>query len=204
MKHLKTFSEKTNEGIKDFAVGAMMALSPLAVKSQDSKWIDRASSANLHFWEKCKLAASPDKSGSVAYGAEKSYKDNWARMSDVNSYDKDRRKMFKETCPDGIDLKDWAVLNQEAARVSAVFSNTDYDKFVDSTGVLKQDLSKLPEEEQRSMMYGMSYLEPYFVYYKPIFPNTRKVTAKQLLDYWQSKPGGLETFKEMLNTGYRG
>jgi hypothetical protein len=203
MKHLRTFIQKTNEGWKDKVIAGAMMLAPLAVKSQDSKWVNRAANANLHFWEKCKLAASPDKSGSASYSPEKSYKNNYERMADVSSYDKDTRKKLKETCPDGIDMKDWAALNQEAARVSAVFSNTDYDKFVDSTGSLIQDLSHLDEKEQQSMMYGISYLEPYFVYYRAIFPKAKRITATQLLDYWQ-KAGGLEKFKEMLNTGYRG
>lgn len=223
MKYLKNFqgyNETTNEGLKNFVVGAMMAISPLVGKSQDSKWIERASSANLHFWEKCKLASSAGKSGSVSYGSVEKYKNNWERMSDINSYDKDSKKMFKETRPEDIDIEDWTALNQEAARVSAVFSNPGYDKWVTKEGRLKYindegeltpEFYELPEEEQQSIKTGIQNLEPYFVYYKPIFPDTKRVTAQQLLDYWKSKeqfkPDSenieLSVFRNNLITNYR-
>ena len=61
MRHLIHYNkfEKTNEGWKELAIGTALALSPLASKSQE--WVQRAANANLHFWEKCRLAAKPDR-----------------------------------------------------------------------------------------------------------------------------------------------
>lgn len=205
MRHIKTYGgfELTNEGIKEWALATLVALAPMSGKSQDSKWINRAANANLHFWEKCRLSQSAG--GGYSYGGggrSATYKNDWKRISDFQSYDKDYRREMRDTKPEGVDLDMWAALTHEAGRVSAVFSNTDYDKFVDDKGLIVQDLSKMSEEEQKSIMYGISYLEPYFAYYRPIFPKARRVTPRQLLEYYRSLPGGLDTFKSNLEHGY--
>lgn len=109
---------------------------------------------------------------------------------------------MRDSKPDGVDLDMWAALTQEAARVSAVFSNTDYDKFVDDKGVIVQDMGGMSEDEQRSIVYGISYMEPYFVYYRPVFPKARRVTPQQLMEYYNTLPGGLEAFRANLERGY--
>jgi hypothetical protein len=201
MRYLSGFdSYAVNEGLKEWAIGTLMALSAMSAKSQD--WVNRAANANLHFWEKCKLAQSAGGGYSAGGGRVAQYKNDWKRMSDFSSYDKDQRSGMKKSCPEGVDLDTWAALNQEAARVSAVFSNTDYDKYVDDKGLIIQDMSKMTEEEQRSMSYGISYLEPYFVYYRPKFPKHRKVTPQELLEFYRSLEGGLDVFKSNLEKGY--
>lgn len=202
MIHLQTFEQKFNEAWKDWAIGAL-ALSPFTAKSQE--WVQRAANANLHFWEKCRLAAKPDRSAYISGGArEKTYKNEWDRISDLKDLDKDERKHLKETCPNDVDLRDWMALTHESRRVSAIFGEEYYDKFVDDKGILI-DPSKIEDESVRqSMEYGIKYLDPWFVYYRPIFPKARKVTVVQLLDWWQKQPGGLTTFREMLNSGYKG
>ncbi len=205
MRHIQTYDgfERTDEGLRELALGAAMSLSALAGKSQDSKWINRAANANLHFWEKCHLAQSAGGGYSSGGGGRAvEYKNSWKSMSDVSSYDKDTRREMRDSKPDGVDMEMWAALTQEARRVSAVFSNQNYDKFVDDKGLIIQDMSGMSEDDQRSMAYGISYLEPYFVYYRPVFPAARRVTAKQLLDYYESQPGGLGKFRANLEKGY--
>lgn len=205
MKHINSFNkfQQSNEGLKDFAIGAAMALSPLAVKSQDSKWINRSANANLHFWEKCKLAIKPDKSGSTGGFSGKSYKNTYTRLSDVSALDKDEKKKYKSTLPEGIEFEQWVALNNEAMRISAVLSDTRYDKFTDEKGILVDPSEIKDEVERQSMEHGIPYLEPYFVYYKPVFPKSRKITANDLLEYYKGLPGGLESFKNLVNSGYR-
>lgn len=204
MKHLINFNrfEKTNEGIREIALGAALALSPLATKSQD--WVQRAANANLHFWEKCRLAAKPDRPGSVgAYTREKSYKNEYDRISDLKDMSKDDKRDLKETCPEGVELKDWAALTHESKRVSSVLGEVYYDKFVDDKGILKDPSVIQDEAERQAMEYGIKYLEPWFVYYKPIYPKARRVTPTELLAYYKSMPGGLESFRNLLNSGYK-
>lgn len=204
MRHLIDYNkfEKTNEGWKEFAIGAALALSPMTTKSQE--WVQRAANANLHFWEKCRLAAKPDRPAYMSGGArEKSYKNEYDRISDMKDMDKDEKKSLKANCPDGVELKDWAALTHESKRVSAILGEVYYDKFVDDKGILIDPETIKDEAEKQSMEYGIKYLDPWFVYYKPIFPKARKVTAQDLLKYYQSLPGGLEAFRNLLNSGYK-
>ena len=201
MKHLKTFNQQTNEGFKELAIGAMMAMTPLVTKSQE--WVQRAANANLYRWEKCRLSTSPSRSGSVGQYKVKSYKNEYDRISSSKGLYKSELKELENSCPEDVDIDDWIALNHESKRVSAYLGDTNYDKFVDENGQLI-DTDKIKDDKEREIMVdAIKLLDPWFVYYKKIFPKSRRVTALDLLNYYKGLEGGLGYFKKLLNSGYK-
>lgn len=160
-------------------------------------WVQRAANANLNFWEKCGLASDANNGGGGggpwSGGGYKSakYKNPYEELSDIDAYDKDERKSFKSTLPQGVDIKDWVAFNRDASRMNSLLSNPDYDKYVDSTGTLK------PEYQTSATQF-----DPYFLYYKPAFMGKKSVTANDIMNYHMNQPHGISGFKELANRRY--
>jgi hypothetical protein len=163
--------------------------------AQSGDWIQRAANANLNFWEKCRLASSADNGGGGksggGSGAVSKYKNPYEEISDISTYEKDERKAFKNTLPAGVELSDWVAMNRDASRMNALLRNPDYDKYTDSTGTLKSEFQS-----------SATRFDPYYLYYKPAFAGKKEITPQDVLKYQQSQPGGLPSYKELVNRRY--
>jgi hypothetical protein len=158
-------------------------------------WVQRAANANLNFWEKCRLASSADNGGIRGGGGggvtSPKYKNPYEEISDIKGYDKDQRKAFQKSLPEGIDIADWVAVNRDTNRMNALLRNPDYDKYTDSTGTL------VPEYQNSARQF-----DPYYLYYKPAFVGKKQITPEDVLKYHQSQPGGLAGYKELVNRRY--
>ena len=162
-------------------------------------WVQRAANANLNFWEKCRLATSANNgSGSFVQPGDapkqKMYASPYEELADLKGgfFDKEQMKNIKRTLPQGVSMDDWVGFNREAGRLNVKFSNPDYSKYTDSTGMLK------PEWQSVATNF-----DPYYLYYRPAFANKNSVSAEDIMKFYQSQPGGISNFKLLVNNGYR-
>lgn len=156
-------------------------------------WVQRAANANLRAWEKCRMSQGKD--CAAVFGTSpsgKAYKDVYSSLSDIDAYDRDERKMFKQTLPQGVSLEDWTAFNREATRLNAVFNNPDYDKYFDEQGALKPDYENIATN-----------FEPYSLFYKPAFVGKKKVTPTDIMNFHMNQPYGISGYKDLVNKGYR-
>lgn len=200
----ESFVAKHGKELKKAAMGAaMMNKQPMALtdytslsEAQDGRVL-RAANANLNFWEKCRMSSSADNGGgrrSGGGGSDKpsKYKNAYEEISDIKAYDKDERKAFEKSLPEGVDIADWVAMNRDASRMNALLRNPDYDKYTDEQGVLKPDYQSVATR-----------FDPYYLYYKPAFVGKKELSPKDVLEYQKSQPGGLAGYKELVNRGYK-
>ena len=200
----ESFVAKHGKELKKAAMGAaMINKQPMALtdytslsEAQDGRVL-RAANANLNFWEKCRMSSSADNRGSGRSGGGGSdkpskYKNAYEEISDIKAYDKDERKAFEKSLPEGVEIADWVAMNRDASRMNALLRNPDYDKYTDEQGVLKPDYQSVATR-----------FDPYYLYYKPAFVGKKELSPKDILEYQKSQPGGLAGYKELVNRGYK-
>lgn len=169
-------------------------------------WIQRAANAQLRNNELCRTFGRAEmgngsSSGSRAKSSPQ-YKNAFEALSDLNNdpfFDEEIIKAAKKSRPSGVDKDMWNALNAEARRLNNSYTNKYFwgDNVDPATGRLN---SKYLTDEWK----GKVNIPDYYRYYNNTSIKDKKsVAAQDLFDYYSSQPGGLETFRNMVNSGYK-
>ena len=179
---------------------------PIAQNGGDGGWLQRASTATLRNNELCRTFGRADmESGSGGGGGRESYpqyKDPFESLSDINNdlyfTDKESIKAVRRSKPDGVDKDMWNAINAEARRLNNTYTNKNYwgNNADPATGRLN-DIYLADEWKNK-----INIPEFYRYYNNTPIKNKKSVSAQDLFEYYQGLPGGLETFKNLVNNKY--
>jgi hypothetical protein len=173
-------------------------------KYQADGWVQRAANAKLKNNELCRTygrADMGDGRGGGSGGREDAPISGYDHLSDLSNdawFDSDRLKEIKRSRPEGVDKQMWNAINAEARRLNNSYTNKYvWGDYADpKTGRLDPKYL-LPENKDKVN------IPSYYPYYENTpLKNNKSINPQDIYQYYMGQPGGLESFKTLINNNY--